>query len=286
MRQKRKDNNARWAVKAIADRRYLRNLARVVMCRYWRLGQLGQSHTIARIAVPANKRHILLFTPLVSPTKLLHATQARLNRQSLLFRARGGTSQPLTAVLGTYGDLCGAASQPCCFFSRRLTLPASCPSVQSLLLFKGRRYSFFARSTPPWSAKIDPGCGVSPLWFSKMAGGRLRSPNSPESQEHSPTTLRKRHRYTSMAWYVCGDSTEACCCLIMTDCRFSDECKRRKVKCNGQVPCQHCVRNHGACIYVSTRGSLAQRQEKYNFPILEDFFPIACINVFAETSRR
>ena len=168
-------------------------------------------------------------------------------------------------MLGTNGDLCGPPSQHCCSLFRRLTLPASCSSVQSQLLLKGRKYSFFARSTPPWSAKLNPGRGVSPLWFSKMAGGRLRSSNSPESQEHSASTLRKRHRYTSLAWYVCGDFTEACCSLIMTDCRVSDECKRRKVKCNGQVPCQHCARNPGACIYISTRSSLAQRQEKYNF---------------------
>lgn len=31
---------------------------------------------------------------------------------------------------------------------------------------------------------------------------------------------------------------------------YSNECKRRKIKCNGETPCQRCGRQRVQCVYV------------------------------------
>lgn len=41
----------------------------------------------------------------------------------------------------------------------------------------------------------------------------------------------------------------------------SNECKRRKIKCNGQVPCQRCGRQHIECLYVENSPNNADEQE-------------------------
>jgi hypothetical protein len=48
----------------------------------------------------------------------------------------------------------------------------------------------------------------------------------------------------------------------------SNECKRRKIKCNGQAPCHRCGRQHIECVYVeNTRRDSLGENEYENHPI-------------------
>ncbi|CAI7595256.1 unnamed protein product [Penicillium manginii] len=44
--------------------------------------------------------------------------------------------------------------------------------------------------------------------------------------------------------------------------RACNECKRRKIKCNGQAPCQRCGRQRLECVYVENaqRDSLSEHE--------------------------
>lgn len=43
---------------------------------------------------------------------------------------------------------------------------------------------------------------------------------------------------------------------MLTNCQHSNECKRRKIKCNGQAPCQRCGRQHIECVYADNQRSM------------------------------
>lgn len=46
-----------------------------------------------------------------------------------------------------------------------------------------------------------------------------------------------------------------------------DVCKRRKVRCSGSRPCQHCQRNKTVCTYTGTHGRLTAL-ERYRLALL------------------
>ena len=83
-------------------------------------------------------------------------------------------------------------------------------------------------------------------------------------QQNGTSTRTKRNRYISIAWY--NPRTSDIPGIVYwgmqewhdADGLASNECKRRKIKCNGQVPCQRCghldlecqcavIRNSGIC---------------------------------------
>jgi Fungal Zn(2)-Cys(6) binuclear cluster domain len=63
----------------------------------------------------------------------------------------------------------------------------------------------------------------------------------------------KRNRYISIAWYgitlhIEGEGTsERKKADLLCD---SNECKRRKIKCNGETPCQRCGNLSLECVYA------------------------------------
>lgn len=73
-------------------------------------------------------------------------------------------------------------------------------------------------------------------------------------QTNGTHTRTKRNRYISIAWYDSGSKIHRDKIPDLSHLRdsnlltqswvlsfvFSNECKRRKIKCNGQVPCQRC----------------------------------------------
>lgn len=62
-----------------------------------------------------------------------------------------------------------------------------------------------------------------------------------------PHPRSKRSRYISIAWLVLASRPQAC--RVILTCR-SNECKRRKIKCNGQTPCQRCGNMSLECVYT------------------------------------
>lgn len=67
-----------------------------------------------------------------------------------------------------------------------------------------------------------------------------------ESRDERPR--KKRRKYIARAWYVL-DALK-----IREECKSayqsSNECKRRKIKCNGETPCYRCGRQRVDCIYL------------------------------------
>ncbi|KAG0649902.1 putative transcriptional regulatory [Hyphodiscus hymeniophilus] len=79
-------------------------------------------------------------------------------------------------------------------------------------------------------------------------------------------TRAKRNRYISIAWYVldlltrlaksglkqitCAHLNDVYVYAIFTDMFPSNECKRRKIKCNGNNPCQRCGNQNLECQYA------------------------------------
>ena len=66
-------------------------------------------------------------------------------------------------------------------------------------------------------------------------------------------TRAKRNRYISIAWYavhVLSPLLTAALNLLGTDNHHSNECKRRKIKCNGNTPCQRCGNLNLECQYA------------------------------------
>ena len=70
---------------------------------------------------------------------------------------------------------------------------------------------------------------------------------------------KKRRKYIAKAWYVpigliwsrLGNSG-----MLMGLFTHSNECKRRKIKCNGQTPCQRCGRQRIDCVYADNQRSM------------------------------
>lgn len=61
---------------------------------------------------------------------------------------------------------------------------------------------------------------------------------------------KKRRKYIARAWYVHTrliDSTPRISTLKPVT---SNECKRRKIKCNGENPCYRCGRQRIDCVYI------------------------------------
>ncbi|KAL8832199.1 MAG: hypothetical protein Q9191_000415 [Dirinaria sp. TL-2023a] len=62
-------------------------------------------------------------------------------------------------------------------------------------------------------------------------------------------TRAKRNRYISIAWYM-HPSVQSHQSISLTWQNISNECKRRKIKCNGETPCQRCGNLSLDCIYA------------------------------------
>lgn len=71
-----------------------------------------------------------------------------------------------------------------------------------------------------------------------------------EQQHDGPP--KKRARYTPVAWYASSplDPTIVSLCFQIVDSGHSNDCKRRKVKCNGQIPCERCNKLSINCEYA------------------------------------
>ena len=67
-----------------------------------------------------------------------------------------------------------------------------------------------------------------------------------ESNDNQAPQRSKRNRYISIAWW--SSSLDKLPPRRLTRC--SNECKRRKIKCNGQIPCQRCEKLELECIYA------------------------------------
>lgn len=109
------------------------------------------------------------------------------------------------------------------------------PRVSSAALFSPPHF-------PPFS--LQP-CHLSrPIYKMDL---RLEWENA-TSVEDMPDhrSRKKRRKYIARAWYVfvrCRDELDS-------HFLHSNECKRRKIKCNGQTPCYRCGRQHIDCVYV------------------------------------
>lgn len=86
-----------------------------------------------------------------------------------------------------------------------------------------------------------------------------------ENNENQTPQRSKRNRYISIAWYVIQ---------VPVSVRFwprvnwrrvvhSNECKRRKIKCNGQTPCQRCEKLELECIYAPNCCSSSFKDSEY-----------------------
>lgn len=73
-----------------------------------------------------------------------------------------------------------------------------------------------------------------------------------EDQNHPQ---KKRRKYIAKAWYIPFDMVSKMA-EMLTQCQHSNECKRRKIKCNGQTPCQRCGRQRIDCVYADNPRSL------------------------------
>jgi hypothetical protein len=69
------------------------------------------------------------------------------------------------------------------------------------------------------------------------------------ADDGAPQPRAKRNRYISIAWYVASFSQLALK-VERADESCSNECKRRKIKCNGQTPCQRCGNLSLECNYA------------------------------------
>ena len=85
----------------------------------------------------------------------------------------------------------------------------------------------------------------------------------------TPTTQRsKRNRYISIAWYIalfpgCG------CRSVQSLISSSNECKRRKIKCNGESPCQRCGNLSLECIYAPNCCTSNFKDSEYVNPFID-----------------
>lgn len=79
-------------------------------------------------------------------------------------------------------------------------------------------------------------------------GGNGSNPGKRKSDDPQQQQKQKRNRYISIAWY-----TPSSPCHNTRDHAAdspSNECKRRKIKCNGQTPCQRCGNLALDCVYA------------------------------------
>jgi hypothetical protein len=70
---------------------------------------------------------------------------------------------------------------------------------------------------------------------------------------------KKRRKYIAKAWSVWLSYLSL---RLLTE-LSSNECKRRKIKCNGQTPCQRCGRQRIECIYVESSHRDSPCEQEY-----------------------
>lgn len=74
---------------------------------------------------------------------------------------------------------------------------------------------------------------------------------SVEGDSRDDRPRKKRRKYIARAWYVVRQSTDPVKLFVLNP-MISNECKRRKIKCNGENPCYRCGRQRIDCVYVET----------------------------------
>lgn len=100
-------------------------------------------------------------------------------------------------------------------------------------------------------------------WFTKYKP-RIRNSHKAQREQFNQCLRAPRSEVDTLRSLGKSLSSQPRDWVSLSHYAFSNECKKRKVKCDGRRPCQRCTRHPPtSCVYTEREGTVVSRQEKY-----------------------